>query len=421
MSINVFNKSNWVTMKGLDLLLNGLHVAQYFDTSWNENYGKEFAVGSTITVPLTQRYITQRNSMVYTSQALSRPTTTVVCNQTSTVPFDWDSVEKALDMERGDERVRDIYLKPAMAYIRQDIDSDCAQFAYQNANMITGALGTNPATFDSTSAAAKQALLEMGCPTDDVELGLMLPPAVIRAVKNSSIGFFNPQTDLSKQFRTGTVGVADGFDWYASNSLYTHTTGVYTTQASITCNGANQAGSSLAINCVTGDTFKAGDKFSIANVNQVNQMTRRTTSTSTAGTKVFTITADATGASSTATLSIYPPIFGPGSQYQNVDALNIATAAITMWPGTTITNGTAKSGKVGLALYKDAFILVGVKMEVPKAVEVASQTQDPDTQVAVRFIRQWDNVNSRMTNRFDSLWGRGVALAEQSAVCIACG
>src|SRR3990167_7474599 len=116
-SINSFNKSSWVTMKGLDLLLNGLHVAPYFDTSFNKEYGKEYAVGATITVPLTQRYITQRNNMAYNAQALSRPTTTITVDQTSTVPFDWESVEKALDMERGEQRVRDAYLKPAMAYM----------------------------------------------------------------------------------------------------------------------------------------------------------------------------------------------------------------------------------------------------------------------------------------------------------------
>jgi hypothetical protein len=56
------------------------------------------------------------------------------------------------------------------------------------------------------------------------------------------------------------------------------------------------------VTCTTGDTFKNGDKISIANVNQVNLMTRNTTSTATAGTKVFTITADATGVASAATL-----------------------------------------------------------------------------------------------------------------------
>lgn len=419
-SINTFNnvesKGKWVAMKGLALLKNALHIAPYFSDEYSGDYAQKFAIGRTMTVPLSQRYIPQVNDMTYNPQALDRPNTTITIDQTRTIPLEWESIEKALDMERGEERVTETYLKPAVAYLRQEIDSFCAQFAYQNASMVTGALGTNPTTFDATSAASKQALDEMGCPTDDANLGIMLPPAVIRAIKTNSLPLFNPQKDITKQFRTGTVGVADGFDFYASNSLYSHTAGTWA--GAVTMNGANQSGSSITVTCTTGDTFKKGDKFSIAAVNQVNLMTRRTTSTSAAGTKTFTILSDATGAASAATLSIYPPIYGPGSHYQNVDALNAASAALTLWPGTT--SPSAKAGKVGLALYPGAFFLAEVKLEEPKAVEICQQYQDPATGIAIRFIRQWDNIQSRMTNRFDMCFGAGVGLAEQCAVVIAC-
>ena len=279
--------------------------------------------------------------------------------------------------------------------------------------MVTGALGTNPSTFDTTSAACREALVEMGCPVEDVDVGMIVPPSVVRAVKNASIAYFNPVTDISKQFRTGLVGKADGLEWYESMSLYQHTAGTWA--SAVTVSGANQSGSSLLVNCTSGDTWKAGDKFKIASVNAVNLMTRRAFNSVA---KTFTVLADVTATGSTATLSIYPAISGPGSQYQNVNALPADTAALTLWPGTSSPNG--KIGSVGLALYKDAFMLAGVALEVPKAVEVASQQQDPDTQIALRFVRQWDNIQSRMTNRFDTLFGAGVGLAEQCAVCLAC-
>jgi hypothetical protein len=134
----------------------------------------------------------------------------------------------------------------------------------------------------------------MGCPTDDDNLGLFVPPAVNRAVKTATGGFFNPTVDVSKQFRAGFVEKSDSFDWYRSMSLRTHTAGTWA--GAVTMNGANQSGSSIVVACTTGDTFKKGDKVSIANVNQVNLMTRATTSTASAGTKTFTITADTTGA-----------------------------------------------------------------------------------------------------------------------------
>lgn len=417
-STSVFNKASWVAMKGLALLTNDLQVAPYFSTEYSGEYAKNYAIGRTLTVPLSQRYIPQQNDMTYNPQAFDRPFTTINIDQTRSIALEWESIEKALDMERGEERVEQIYLKPAIAYLRQEIDSYCAQFAYQNTNMLTGALGTNPTTFDATSAAARQALAEMGCQVDSGDLGLMLPPAVIRQVKTSSIGYMNPQTDISKQFRSGNVGTADGFDFYDSMSLYSHTAGTWQTASAVTVSGASQSGSSLLVNCTSGDTVKKGDKFSIASVNQVNLMTRRTTSTATAGSKTFTATADVTATASTMTIPIYPPIYGPGSHYQNVDALPANAALLTLWPGTTSPN--AKVGKVGLGLAPGAFYLAAVKLEEPEAVEICRQYQDPKTGTAIRFIRQWDSIQSRMTNRFDLCFGAGIGLAEQCSVVVPC-
>lgn len=403
-------------MKGLSLLKNSLAVAPYFSTEYSGEYAKQYAIGRTLTVPLSQRYVVQRNDMTYNPQALDRPLTTITVDQTATVPLEWESIEKALDMERGEERVTEIYLKPAIAYIRQAIETDLAQYAHENSNMVTGILGTNPATYDLTSAAALQALVEMGCPVDGGDLGIFVPPAVNRAVKNTGATYHNPVQDITKQFRTGFVEKSDNFDWYASMSLRTHTAGTWA--GAVTVNGAGQSGATLNVTCTTGDTFKKGDKVSVANMNQVNLMTRNTTTTASAGTKTVTITQDTTGVASAAALPIYPPIYGPGSHYQNVDALPANAAALTLWPGTTSPSG--KVGKIGLALYPGAFFLVGIKLEEPEAVEICRQYQDPDTGIPIRFIRQWDNIQSRMTNRFDCSWGRGVGLAEQCSLAIAC-
>lgn len=413
-SNSTFNKAAWVAMKGTSLLKNSLAAGKYFSAEYSNEYAQKYAIGKTLTIPMSQRYINQRNDMTYNAQALDRPFTTMTVDQTDTIPLDWESIEKALDMERGEERVTDIYLKPAIAYIRQAIESDLLQFAAQNTNMFAGVLGTNQTTYDLTSAACLEALIEMGCPVDDDNLGLFVPPAVNRAVKNTGQTYHNPVTDISKQFRTGYVDKSDSFDWYASNSLYTHTAGTWA--GAVTVNGGGQSGASISLTCTTGDTFNKGDKIALG-CNQINLMTRSTTTTSTAGTKTFTVTTTTVGAASAAVVPIYPPIYGPGSHYQNVDALPAAGATVTLWPGTASPSG--KVGKLGLALYPGAFFVAGVKLEEPEAVEICRQYQDPDTGIAIRFIRQWDNRLSTMTNRFDALWGRGIGLAEQGAVVLA--
>jgi hypothetical protein len=137
---------------------------------------------------------------------------------------------------------------------------------------VVGALGTNPTTYDATSAAARQIMMELGCPSTG-ERGVILPPVVMRAVKNSSSTYMNPQVEISKQFRTGVVGTADGALWHESPVLYRHTAGTWAgavTVATAPVDGAT----TLALTCGNTDTFKKGDKFSMNAVYPVHPQTR---------------------------------------------------------------------------------------------------------------------------------------------------
>ena len=115
-------------------------------------------------------------------------------------------------------------------------------------------------------------------------------------------------------------------------------------------------------------------------------------------------------------INILPAIYGPGSQYQSVDALPANGAALTLFPGTTTPNG--KAGTVGLALSRYAFALVGAKLYVPKAVESAGQATDPDTGMSVRKVKAWDPVRSMEINRMDSLGGLGALYQDNGAVAV---
>ena len=174
----------------------------------------------------------------------------------------------------------------------------------------------------------------------------------------------------------------------------------------------------LIVNCTSGDTFKAGDKFSVANTFPVNQMTKQQTSTSP---KTFGVTVDVTATGSTATLTLAPTtgVYGSSSLYQNVTTLPTAGAALTLFPGTPNPNG--KQGYIGLALHPWAFASVGVMLETPKATEIATQNRDPKTGKAFRYVRMFDPIQSKMVNRFDSLGGYGDLLSDQCAVAVLCG
>ncbi len=123
-STNTFNKASWVAMKGLSLLKNSLSIGKYFSDEYAGEYAKTYAIGKTLTVPLSQRYTGQRNDMSYNPEALDRPVTTITVDQTDTISLQWDDIEKALDMERGEERVTEIYLKPVPAAGGQPLGQD---------------------------------------------------------------------------------------------------------------------------------------------------------------------------------------------------------------------------------------------------------------------------------------------------------
>jgi hypothetical protein len=411
MATNTFANTNWVSMQVLRLLLNKLECAEYFNRSWEKDFHKEFASGSTIQVKFPQR-MTTTDGMGYAPQGISRISTPIVLDQWIQCAFEWDDYEQAVKVERSEAELKEQYLEPAAAAIAQDIDSRCAYFGYTNASNIVGVLGTDPTTV-ATYYQARQALMENSCPPG--KRCMLMSSSMMTSIGSNITNVFNPSSDISHVFQEGFLGKLAGFDFYESNSLYSHTAGTWA--GAVTVHGSNQTGTRLWVNATAGDTFKKGDKFSILNVNKVNPMTRRISGKATA--KTFTITANLTavGAGNAADqLSILPAIYGFPSQYQNVDVLPQDLAALTLWPGTTSPNG--KVGTVGLGLSRYAFAIVGAKLFVPTAVESAGAAQDPDSGISVRKVKVWDPVRSMLINRMDSLLGFGNLYQDNGAVAV---
>lgn len=405
---NQFLNTQWVSMQILRLLLNKLVITEYFNRSWNKDFEKEFAPGSQITVKFPERF-TVTDGMGYDPQQIQRISTTVSLDQWLQVAFEWDDYERAVKLERSEAELKENYFDPAAAALAQEWDSRSAKFAYQNASNFTGILGTNPTSI-SAYYTARQILEQQACPPG--KRCMNVSSSMMTSLGTNITSIFHPADEITENWKMGTIGKLVGFDWFESQSLYSHTAGTWA--GAVTVTGAGQSGTSLIITGTTGDTVKVGDKFSIANVNAVNPMTRRSPGPLTA--KTFTVTQDFTLTAGPDTIQILPAIYGPGSPYQNVDALAVNGAALTLWPGTSSPNG--KSGTVGLGLSRYAFAFVGAKLYVPKAVESAGQAQDPETGMSVRRVIAWDPVRSMQINRMDSLGGYGNLYQDNGACCV---
>ena len=409
---NVFQIVDWVGNESLRVLMNKLVVAEWFNTDYNKEFTKEFAVGEDVRVKYPQRFLI-RDGLTYSPQPINRRKTDIVVDQPFGIDFEYDSIDQALKMERGEEWFSKEYIVPAMDQIAQEMDSRAANYAWSHANNIVGSMKTTP-TDTSLAGAALQRLIENAYMPDD--LRLITTPASMTSIANGSLTLFNPPPEISKIWKKGAVGEARSFEWFQSMSLYQNTAGVWQVPSAVTVNGSNQQGTALNINCTSGDTFKTGDVFNIALVNNANPGTRRSTGVL----RQLRVTQDATINSTTGTIQISggdgQGIVGPGDQYQNVDSLPTDTALLTLFPGTTSPSGA--TGWNSLAMGHDAFALVGVKMMLPKAVEMSVQKRDPKTGIAVSFIRAFDPIQRKMVNRFDTLIGFGELYSNACAVRI---
>lgn len=412
---NAFNYANWVVMKGLRRLTNKLEVTQFANTTYTRQFAQDFAVGDTVRVPLPQKYV-KREGMVFAPQPLGRPVTTISLNTPWGYDFQWDDFEKTVYMERQDSLIEEAYINPLMDQAAQDIDSKFAEFAILNTPNIVGVLGTDPTSFQTMNQAREQ-MVQLAGWKGAKDRGMIVAPQVNTSLVNAAIAYFNPASAISQQYKDGSIGRAMGFDWYESMSIVSTTCGTVTSAGALTMNGASQQGSSIAINCTNGDQFNKGTVLAIGTVGgtgvyAVNPMTR--TRTTSARLKTFVVTSDVTATAATATLPIYPAIFGPGSQFQNVDALNANTAAVTLYPGTT--SPSAKSGLNGLALSSDAFAMVSVQFDTPKGQQLSKTIRDPDSGISMRLVRFWDPIQGQWGTRLDLCVGFGVLYAENCAV-----
>lgn len=397
--------NDWLSMKALRLLLNKLAVSMYFNDSYNNEYQKAFSPGETIRVEYPPLWDI-RNGIGYNPQAIQEIYTTITVDQIFGVDFQWDDVEAALKLERDDTRQNDFYMRGPMKKIAQEWDLRSALFGYVYTPNLVGVLGTNPTVFSTFSAAAEQILFEQAGidgTQDQGECAQIISSGMNTSLIGGMSAVFNPQQEVTNQFRKSEIGNVATFDTIRSMSLRRHTNG--TVAGAFTVAGSDQSGSALLVNLTAGDTVTRGTKIGITGRYPTNPMTRETVTT--ARTFVFSVTQDLTAVGGGAdTLQITPPIYGPTSVFQNISVLPQNGDTLVVTPGTAAPN--AKTGIVGLALQRDAFFRVNVPLQLPKAVEIARQQRDPETGFSIRFTRTWDAIQSRNINRFDTLGGYGV-------------
>jgi hypothetical protein len=227
-------------------------------------------------------------------------------------------------------------------------------------------------------------------------------------------GLLGSQTSLYMQdvakgaYRNGSLGMIGGVDTYMSQNVPSHTTGNFAGTVLIdlsitTSTTTYESVKDTNVQTIHMDGFttaaavvKAGDVFTIADVYDVNPVTKARLP----HLKMFTVTADATMASNEGDLIITPAIIWTGA-FKNVDVVSSVTDLNNQ--AVTFIGTQSSVYPQNMVFHKNAFALVSVPLiSPPGAVDVARKSYKGTN---VRVIPVYDGVTDESAWRLDVLYG----------------
>jgi hypothetical protein len=205
-------------------------------------------------------------------------------------------------------------------------------------------------------------------------------------------GLFNPQPELSRQYRTGTMQQALGFDWFMDQTTIAHTTGSYNNASTVT--GAGQTGTSIIVSATVG-TINQGDFITFAAVNQVNRITKTTTGVL----RQFVATSTVAGGSTSIPIypALIPAVGGVAQQYQTVTASPANGAAVLL-----VTNANSTFRK-NLAYAPEAITMATADLELPGGVHEAHR--EAFDGISMRMVTAYNITTDQFITRIDVLYG----------------
>lgn len=382
-----------ITRKALSILHNKLVFCKTINKQYDDRFARSGAKnGGTLLIREPNQF-TVRTGAVMDTQDVTETTQTLTVAIQKGVDINFSSVELTLSMDDFAERI----LTPAMTRLAAEVDKTVIDASYKDVyNMVYTTIGTAPVLADIQSGRAK---LSKGlAPTGD-RIALM-ESLGMNTVVNDAKAFFNPSSEISKQYNTGVIGHCSSFNFYESEMVPTHTNGTRTTAGTADLSAVSNGDTTLSLVTTDSETFVAGDIFTIAGVYAVNPETK----VAYAHLQQFVVRTGATSSGSAiAALAIAPTIYKSGAK-QNMycaDWTESTAATVVDLAGSSGSASTAYSQH--LAYHKDAFTLVTADLEMPNGVDFAAR--EVYDGISLRVVRNFDIVNDKFPCRIDVLFG----------------
>ena len=406
---NTFRTPQWVVKEVGRSAVNSLKLGANCTRKYSADFKAGGAkVGASFNLRLPQRFATTYGQ-AFQQQAITDLLVPVVITNQGNIGISWSTFDSTFSVEE----VKNRYLKPAGLQMANSIDNDGFVSVMPYVFHAVGTPGTTPTSIQTYLDAVTK-LRNVGAPDDQIVA--MLSPNMSATLVGSNPTFFNPASTISGNFRKGqfssgemSLGIQD---WYFDQNTRQRTTGTSTTFTPLV-NQATFADGMTSIvtdgNASSATTYKAGDKFTIANVYEINPQNY----TSTGQLMQLTVAADVTSSGVNATITFYPPLIAVGTgsipnSQANVDFLPVDNAPIIPL-GSTITTGsgtwTATATREGLVYVPEAIVLAMVDADSDLPGAEAGVISDSQTGFAMRYARQWNAQSDQKISRIDAFWG----------------
>jgi hypothetical protein len=366
-----------ITNEAAMVLGNNIVLAKCVNRDYDQDFGVVGAkIGQTINIRRPVRPVTRTGPVVDIQSAVETYSPLVFSDPIG-VDYAFTSYEMTFSIDDFSNR----FIKPAMVAIANQVD----KVGFDLMNKVYNLVGT-PGTPLTTSTArdavlaAAAKLYDNLAPVDDGNLHFINGSQFNAVLSGSNAALFNPQKEISDIYVKGFQGDFGGFRHYMDQLVQGHTNGTYGGTPLV--NGGGQTGASLVTDGWTPTTtsLNVGDVFTIAGVFMVNGQTRQNTGIL----QQFTVTAQTvTSGGGASTIAISPAIVISGG-FQNVTNAPADNAAIT------VAGASQDFYNQSLGFHKDAFMLANKELVLPVGVERAMYGKDPQSNVGIRVVQQYD-------------------------------
>ncbi len=306
------------------------------------------------------------------------------------VALQFGAKEMLLELPEEIEDWKERILRPQIRVLSSSVEADLLSKAYQAVPNLVGTPGTIPATM-KTYAQARAKLEAFLAPPSDRSVCFSSDAQV--ELGDASKALFHANAAIERLFIRGTLGEAQGADFYESQNMPSHINGTQNMSVMLVNGVPAEGATTLAIDTGTGsNTIKKGTSFTIANVLSVHPLT----GTAYVPLQQFTVTADLTLSAGAGTISVFPA-FKAVAPNKVINALPADNAAITM------AGAASASMRQNLMFQKDAFTAAFAPLK--KLAGTEGYTARLPNGFSIRVMTFGEGRNDIEGTRVDVLYG----------------